>query len=65
MWTPTGRIGEGGTDGEEPGAGARQHDNHRAPIQQPGVRRSIRWQESFDREKVFEAETKEVTLNAR
>src|ERR1039458_7997262 len=38
MWTPTRRmIGEGGTDREEPGAGARQHDNHRAPIRSTGV----------------------------
>jgi hypothetical protein len=38
MWTPTRRkIGEGGTDGEEPGAGARQHDNHRAPVRSTGV----------------------------
>src|SRR5271170_2032704 len=38
MWTPTRpRIGEGGTDGEEPGAGARQTDNQRAPIGSTGV----------------------------
>ena len=33
MWTPTRRkIGEGRTDGEEPGAGARYNDNRRAPV---------------------------------
>src|SRR5882672_7348752 len=38
MWTPTRRkIGEGRTDGEEPGAGARHHDNHRAPRRSTGV----------------------------
>src|ERR1019366_117159 len=38
MWTPTRRkIGEGRTDGEEPGAGARHHDNHRAPNRSTGV----------------------------
>jgi hypothetical protein len=38
MWTPTRRkTGEGGTDGEEPGAGARQPDKHRAPIRSTGV----------------------------
>src|SRR5437868_10541252 len=38
MWTPTRRgNGEGCMDREEPGAGARQHDNHRAPIQSTGV----------------------------
>jgi hypothetical protein len=38
MWTPTRReTGEGSTDREEPGAGARQHDNHRAPIRSAGV----------------------------
>ena len=38
MWTPTRRVfGEGGTDREEPGAGARQRDNHRAPIRSTGV----------------------------
>jgi len=38
MWTPTRRkIGEGSMDREEPGAGARQHDNHRAPIWSTGV----------------------------
>jgi hypothetical protein len=38
MWTPTRRkIGEGGTDGEEPGAGARHRDNHRAPVRSTGV----------------------------
>ena len=38
MWTPTRpRIGEGRMDREEPGAGARPHDNHRAPIRSTGV----------------------------
>jgi hypothetical protein len=38
MWMPTRReSGEGGTEGEEPGAGARQHDNHRAPVRSTGV----------------------------
>jgi len=38
MWEPTQRtLGEGRADGEEPGAGARQHDNHRAPIRPTGV----------------------------
>ena len=38
MWTPTRRkIGEGRTDGEEPGAGARYNDNRRAPIRSTGV----------------------------
>src|ERR1700684_2129870 len=38
MWTPTRpRIGEGRMDREEPGAGARPHDNHRAPMQSAGV----------------------------
>ena len=38
MWTPTRhRIGEGGTDGEEPGAGARHNDNRRALIGSTGV----------------------------
>jgi hypothetical protein len=38
MWTPTRRkIGEGRTDGEEPGAGARHHDNHRVPRRSTGV----------------------------
>ena len=38
MWTPTRhKIGEGGTDGEEPGAGARYNDNRRAPIRSTGV----------------------------
>src|ERR1039457_4707963 len=38
MWTPTRRkTGEGRTDGEEPGAGARPHDNRRALIGSTGV----------------------------
>src|ERR1035438_6543080 len=38
MWTPPRRkIGEGGTDGEEPGAGARHNDNRRALIGSTGV----------------------------
>src|SRR5882724_2306892 len=38
MWTPTRpEIGEGSMEREEPGAGARHHDNHRAPIQSTGV----------------------------
>src|ERR1019366_10639608 len=38
MWTPTRRkIGEGRTDGEEPGAGARHNDNRRAPMGSTGV----------------------------
>src|ERR1039458_7479253 len=38
MWTPTRRkTGEGRTDGEEPGAGARHHDNRRALIGSTGV----------------------------
>jgi hypothetical protein len=38
MWTPTRReTGEGRTNREEPGAGARQHDNHRAPNRSTGV----------------------------
>src|SRR5438270_12190999 len=38
MWTPTRpETGEGRTDGEEPGAGARQHDNHRALRRSTGV----------------------------
>jgi RNA-directed DNA polymerase len=33
MWMPIRReSGEGSTEREEPGAGARQHGNHRAPI---------------------------------
>src|SRR5450755_1412296 len=38
MWMPIRReSGEGSTDREEPGAGARHHDNHRAPIRSTGV----------------------------
>src|ERR1017187_5335830 len=38
MWTPTRRkIGEGRTNGEEPGAGARHYDNRRAPVRSTGV----------------------------
>src|SRR5487761_2576059 len=38
MWMPTRReTGEGCMDREEPGAGARQHDNHRAPSRSTGV----------------------------
>ena len=38
MWTPTRHeIGEGSKDGEEPGAGARYYDNHRAPVRSTGV----------------------------
>jgi len=38
MWTPTRReSGEGRTDGEEPGAGTRFHDNRHAPIRSTGV----------------------------
>src|ERR1035437_3087818 len=38
MWTPTRRkIGEGRTNGEEPGAGARHNDNRRAPVRSTGV----------------------------
>ena len=38
MWTPTRRrSGEGRTDREEPGAGARSHDNHRALVRSTGV----------------------------
>ena len=43
MWTPTRReIGEGSMEREEPGAGARQHDNHRAPVQSAGVGNTAR-----------------------
>ena len=43
MWMPTRReIGEGWMDREEPGAGARQHDNHRAPDQSAGVGNTAR-----------------------
>src|SRR5271156_4818811 len=38
MWTPTRRkIGEGRTDGDEPGAGARHNDNRQVPIGSTGV----------------------------
>jgi hypothetical protein len=38
MWEPTQRtLGEGRADREEPGAGARQRHNHRAPIRTTGV----------------------------
>ena len=38
MWTPTRpKIGEGSTDGEEPGAGARHNHNRRALIGSAGV----------------------------
>jgi hypothetical protein len=38
MWMPIRReSGEGSTEREEPGAGVRQHDNHRAPIRSTGV----------------------------
>src|ERR1035437_10809796 len=38
MWTPTRRkIGEGGTNREEPGAGARHRRNHNAPNRSTGV----------------------------
>src|ERR1035438_7462176 len=38
MWTPIRRkIGEGRTNGEEPGAGARHYDNRRAPVRSTGV----------------------------
>jgi hypothetical protein len=38
MWTPTRhKIGEGSTDREEPGAGARQHDNRCVPVRSTGV----------------------------
>ena len=37
-WMPTRReTGEGGAGWEGPGAGTRQHDNHRAPIRSTGV----------------------------
>jgi hypothetical protein len=37
-WMPIRRVsGEGRTEREEPGAGARQTDNHRAPIRSTGV----------------------------
>src|ERR1035438_6144440 len=37
MWTPTRRMsGEGRADREEPGAGARQLNNHNAPIRTTG-----------------------------
>src|SRR5450631_3706968 len=43
MWTPTRReIGEGSMEREEPGAGARHHDNHRAPDQSAGVGNTAR-----------------------
>jgi hypothetical protein len=38
MWPPTRQMsGEGRADREEPGAGARQSDNHRVPIWTTGV----------------------------
>src|ERR1700732_644355 len=38
MWTPTRRrSGEAGADREEPGAGARSANNHKAPIRATGV----------------------------
>ena len=38
MWMPTRRgNGEGGTDREEPGAGARHEENHHAPMRSTGV----------------------------
>src|ERR1017187_7323131 len=38
MWMPIRReSGEGSTEREEPGAGVRQHDNHRVPIRSTGV----------------------------
>ena len=38
MWMPTRRgNGEGGTDREEPGAGARHEKNHHAPMRSTGV----------------------------
>jgi hypothetical protein len=38
MWEPTQQTsGEGRADREEPGAGARQSDNHRVPIRTTGV----------------------------
>jgi len=38
MWAPTQQmIGEGRADREEPGAGARQNDNHDVPIRTTGV----------------------------
>ena len=38
MWTPTRRkIGEGGTDGEVPGAGTRYFNNQTAPRRSTGV----------------------------
>ena len=38
MWKPTQRtLGEGRADREEPRAGARQANNHRAPIRTTGV----------------------------
>src|SRR2546430_14379432 len=38
MWEPTRQMnGEGRADREEPGAGARQRDNHREPIRTHGV----------------------------
>jgi hypothetical protein len=43
MWTPTRReIGEGSMEREEPGAGARHHDNHSAPVQSAGVGNTAR-----------------------
>src|ERR1039457_3329592 len=38
LWMPIRReSGEGSTEREEPGAGVRQHDNHRAPIRSTGA----------------------------
>jgi hypothetical protein len=38
MWEPTQHMsGEGRADRENPGAGARQRDNHRVPIRTTGV----------------------------
>jgi hypothetical protein len=38
MWEPTHQMtGEGRADRENPGAGARQNDNHRVPIRTTGV----------------------------
>ena len=38
MWEPTQQMsGEGRADRENPGAGARQNDNHRVPIRTTGV----------------------------
>jgi hypothetical protein len=38
MWTPTRQMnGEGRVDRENPGAGARQTDNHYVPIRTTGV----------------------------